>query len=94
MFDVNHGCAFTVRASARIPAAAAARRGRGGLCLSGWLQRVPKAVKTRSRPPGDRHLVPAGHKLPCRAVRGEQPARSSSVRTCGFSLWLKGLFAT
>lgn len=29
MFDVNHGFAFTVHASARIPAALAARRGRG-----------------------------------------------------------------
>lgn len=38
MFDVNHGLAFTVRASARIPAALAACRGRREtlVCLGGF----------------------------------------------------------
>lgn len=34
MFDVNHGFAFTVHASARIPAALAAHRGRERLCVA------------------------------------------------------------
>lgn len=64
MFDVNHAFAFTVHASARIPAAQDAGRSRGET-PSEWLQRVMKMIKAHSSPPGDCHLLPAGDKLQC-----------------------------
>lgn len=93
MFDVNHGFAFTVHDSARIPAALAAHRGREGLCVSVWLQRVTKMIKAHSSLPGGWHLVPAGHKLQHRGVQGDWLLRRSRVCTNSFSLWLKGLAA-
>jgi len=50
VFDVNHGFAFTVRASARIPAAPSARRGKGE-ALSVWvLSECPEDYKSSQQP--------------------------------------------
>lgn len=92
MFDVNHGFAFTVCTSARIPAALTAHRGRERLCMSGWLQRVTKMIKAHSSLPEGWHLVPAGDKLQHRGVQGDWLVRSH-LCTNSFSLWLKGLAA-
>lgn len=69
MFDVNHGFAFTVHASARIPAALAAHRGRERLCVASKSHKDDK--KAHSSILGGWHLVPAGDKLQHRGVQGD-----------------------